>query len=101
MASNPKLSLSEVDRLIDNLDDVMDKSAREESTFSSDPQHLFNWIVERCYSAMNVDEIWDQFSEYCKQNELDPSQQMREAVISYYQDILRQYKTKIVNGAFE
>lgn len=101
MASNPKLSLSEVDRLIDNLDDVMDKSARGESTFSSDPQYLFNGIVERCYSAMNVDQIWDQFSEYCKQNELDPSQQMREAVISYYQDILRQYKTKIVNGAFE
>lgn len=101
MAAIPKLSLTEVDRLIDNLDDVMDKSARGESMLSTDPQYLFNKIVEHCYSAENVDQIWEQFSEYCKQNELDPAQQMREAVISYYQDILRQYKTKIVNGAFE
>lgn len=100
MDALPILLLNEVDRLIDNLDDVMDRSARGEETLTREPQYLFNRIVERCYSA-DVDQIWEQFSEYCKQNELDPAQQMREAVISYYQDLLRQYKTKIVNGAFE
>lgn len=97
------MSVHEVDRLIENLDHAMDMSATAtmKTVLGTDPQYLFSRIVERCCSAENVDQIWDQFSEYCTQNELDPAQQMREAVISYYQDILRQYKTKIVNGAFE
>lgn len=101
MKALPKLSPSEVDRIIDDLDSAMDEAARGESALSFAPDYIFSNIVEHCYSAENVDQIWEQFSEYCKQNELDPAQQMREAVISYYQDILRQYKTKIVNGAFE
>jgi hypothetical protein len=98
---NLKLSVSDVDRLIENLDEAMNMSGTRQTVLRSDLQYLFNRIVERCYSSENVKDIWEQFSEYCKQNELDPAQQIKEAVISYYLDILRQYKTRIVNGAFE
>jgi hypothetical protein len=39
-------------------------------------------------------EIWDEFVEYCKRNELDPAQQIREAVISYYRNLWETYKIR-------
>ncbi len=98
---NLKFTVSDVDRLIDNLDEAMNMSATSRKELQSELQYLFDRIVERCFSSENVNAIWEQYSEYCKQNELDPAQQIKEAVISYYLDILRQYKTRIVNGAFE
>ena len=40
-------------------------------------------------------EVWQQFVQYCKQNELDLSQMIREAVASYYLDFLQILKGRV------
>lgn len=39
-------------------------------------------------------DLWDEFTEYCKRNELDPAQQIREAVIGYYKNMWQTYKIR-------
>lgn len=39
-------------------------------------------------------EVWEEFAEYCKRNELDPAQQIREAVIAYYKNLWQTYRIR-------
>jgi len=57
-------------------------------------QSFYNSELKRTDSA-NLEyfnKIWEGFLEYCRQNELDADQQLREAAASYYQDLLKSYK---------
>jgi len=38
--------------------------------------------------------IWEEFAEYCKRNELDPAQQIREAIIGYYKNLWQTYRIR-------
>ncbi len=96
------LSIEELDKLIENLDNAMDASAasddnedtnKRENTEGSTSTH-----VEQVGQALYLElptEIWTKFQEYCKWNELDPAQQIREAVASYYRDLLQIYKMRM------
>jgi hypothetical protein len=39
-------------------------------------------------------DLWEEFTEYCKRNELDPAQQIREAVVGYYKNMWQTYKIR-------
>lgn len=38
--------------------------------------------------------IWQEFADYCKRNELDPAQQIREAIIAYYRNLWQTYRIR-------
>ena len=73
------LSIEKIDQLIDNLEKAQDKSGQ--STIASDSE-------EAKLILQFPSEHWQQFVEYCKQNELDPARQITEAVASYYVNLL-------------
>jgi hypothetical protein len=96
LAQYRKLTIEEVDTILEELDTAMEKPSAFVSKPIAEIELIFNKIVERCLSIDDPGKIWEQFSEYCKQNELDPAQQMREAVISYYKDMLRIYRIRLM-----
>lgn len=103
----PRLSVEEIDRLIENLDKAMDTSAAsndnvDTSIENAEPSSGSN--VEKVGQALYLElpsEIWAEFQEYCKQNELDPAQQIREAVASYYKDLLKICRIRTTMNARE
>lgn len=38
--------------------------------------------------------IWKKFVEHCEANDLDPSMQIRDAIASHYQDLLREFRIR-------
>ena len=88
MIRHRQLSIEEIDRLIENLDKGLDSSNNNHNESQSD-------AGEGALHFEFPQEIWSQFVEYCKQNELNPAQQLREAVASYYKDLLKIYRIRI------
>jgi hypothetical protein len=87
LVAHNQLSIEEIDRLIENLEKGLDSSNNLHGSQSD------NW--EGTLHFEFPQEIWSQFVEYCKQNELNPAQQLREAVASYYKDLLKIYRIRI------
>lgn len=94
MVLPPQLTISEIDELIANLDKAMDAflvpSGNDVMKYTESP----NISIARGSQSVPLREIWEQFLEYCLQNELDPDQQLREAVASYYQDVLKTFRIR-------
>jgi hypothetical protein len=97
----PKLSVEEIDRLIENLDKAMDSTGATNDAVGTNREKIESTCSniefgQSLYLEL-PSEIWAEFQEYCKQNELDPAQQVREAVASYYKDLLQvcKIRTKI------
>jgi len=89
-------TISEIDELIDNLDKAMDVSHQSnnlakcsEGDSKQDSERIFD-----SYSML-LGEIWYGFLEYCKLNELEPAQQIREASAAHYQELLKMYKIRM------
>ena len=97
-----QLSVAEIDRLIQNLDDALDTCVPTldndeiKSVGTSGQKEQEEYALRFEFPA----EIWQQFVEYCKQNELDPAMQIREAVASYYKDLLKivRIRTRLHNA---
>lgn len=73
------LSIEKIDELIENLEKAQDKSGQSSIASSSEEAKLILQFPS---------EHWQEFVEYCKQNELDPARQITEAVASYYVNLL-------------
>ena len=73
------LSIEKIDELIENLEKAQDKSGQSSISPNSEEANL----ILRFPS-----EHWQEFVEYCKQNELDPARQITEAIASYYVNML-------------
>lgn len=98
---NPRMpddiSVEEIDKILEELENSLD--VRTPGTGAS----VFE-IRDGTDKASNGDasllrfecptELWEDFTEYCKRNELDPAQQIREAVLSYYKNMWQTYKIR-------
>lgn len=91
------LSVEDIDKILQDLENSLEiktsdqaanvleiKEAKEH--FSGADSSLLRF---ECPTA-----LWDEFTEYCKRNELDPAQQIREAVIGYYKNLWQTYKIR-------
>jgi len=95
--SDKELSVEDVDKILFDLENSLDSSAPavEVSVFNlrdtkdiptSEDRSLLRF---ECPSA-----LWEEFADYCKRNELDPAQQIREAVIGYYRNLWQTYRIR-------
>ena len=84
------LSLEELERLINNLETAMDRSANQKP----DTESSSNVPERDAIHLQFPSDVWERFLEHCKQNELDPHQQITEAVASYYRDLLETYRIR-------
>ncbi|MGI0015559.1 MAG: hypothetical protein ACREBU_19255 [Nitrososphaera sp.] len=95
--SDKELSMKDVDKILMDLENSLDVSAPgvEVSVLNMrdmkdipapDDRSLLRF---ECPSA-----IWEEFADYCKRNELDPAQQIREAVIGYYRNLWETYRIR-------
>lgn len=85
-----ELSPKELGRLIDNLDMAMDRSALRKDNAESNSSRRERDAIHLQFPS----DIWERFLEHCRQNELDPNQQITEAVASYYRDLLETYRIR-------
>ena len=80
------LSVEELDELIENLENAQDKSGQSHLSPDSEEAKLILQFPS---------EGWQEFVEYCQQNELDPARQITEAVASYYRNLLVTYRARL------
>ena len=86
-------AVKEIDKMIEDLNKAVDSPVNATEENSGQQKML--------YLDLPAD-VWQNFIEYCKRNELDPSQMVREAVASYYLDLLRALKCRLsIEGADE
>ena len=83
---NEMLSVEKIDKLIENLEKAQDESGQ--SPISSN-------IEEAKLILQFPSESWQEFVEYCQQNELDPARQITEAVASYYTNLLMTCRARL------
>ncbi len=92
-----ELSIEEIDNILQGLENSLDIRTHDsgvnvfEITDSkADSSNGDNSLLRfECPTA-----VWEQFTEYCKRNELDPAQQIREAVIGYYKNLWQTYRIR-------
>jgi hypothetical protein len=77
-------SLKHVDLILDELESALDTPIEPQEEGDESYQLYFDFPPQ----------VWKDFLSYCKQNELDPAQQLREAAVSYYRDQVAQYRTR-------
>lgn len=97
MTFQSSLPVKEIDQIIFDLDTALDAPSRKDKVKTiKDALATFQKSEEKNYSlCFNCPpELWDMFLEYFKQNELDPEQQIREAIVCYYRDLLRLYRSR-------
>lgn len=78
-------SLAEIDELLKDLERVSDMTVTSQSDDTEERYQM--------YLDFPTD-VWQVFLEHCRQNELDPAQQLREAVISYYRNLVEAYRNR-------
>ncbi len=98
-----QLSLIEIDRMIASLERAMDTEAASgqgHTTVQEQQSEAKSKGKEETILRLQFDSgVWEQFIEYCRQNELDPDQMIREAVASYYLDLLKTYRGRIASNS--
>lgn len=92
-----ELTFEEIDKILEGLENSFDSKSHDSGVNVIE-------ITESKEKSSGTDnsllrfecptEVWDEFAEYCKRNELDPAQQIREAVISYYKNLWQTYKIR-------
>ena len=93
-----ELSIKEVNDLIDNINVAMDNDGQSQAPHCANSTAM-SATQELLLHLEFPSEIWAEFLEYCTQNELDPARQIREAVASYYLNLLQVYKARLGNSA--
>jgi hypothetical protein len=86
MPPNPT-AVKEIDKMMADLNKAVDSPVQSSEEDSGQQKMLYLDLPAG---------VWQNFIEYCKQNELDPSQMVREAVASYYLDLLRTLKSRLL-----
>lgn len=92
-----ELSIEEVDKILQELENSLDirTSEREANVFEiRDGKEHSAYGDSSLLRFECPTDLWEEFAEYCKRNELDPAQQVREAVIGYYKNLWQTYKIR-------
>lgn len=92
-----QLSMDEIDTILKDLEKSLDVttpgegvSILEVTNGSNAPPVADNCLLRfECPSA-----IWEEFVDYCKRNELDPAQQIKEAILAYYKNLWQTYRIR-------
>jgi hypothetical protein len=95
--SEKELSVLEIDKILNDLEKSLDVGAGNEEIKIMDvhdakdsaPNTDTSLLRFECPSA-----IWEEFADYCVRNELDPAQQIKEAIISYYRNLWQTYRIR-------
>jgi hypothetical protein len=89
-------TILDINKMINNLDEVMDGSPYSDE-ITKDTKDYANPNTEKIFRtySMLLGEVWYGFLEYCKINELDPAQQLKEASATHYQELLKMHKTRM------
>lgn len=92
-----ELSIEEVDKILLGLENSLDiKSQGGANVYEIVDKHDMAEGSDQSLLRFECPtDVWEQFVEYCKRNELDPAQQIREAVISYYRNLWETYKIRL------
>lgn len=92
------MTTAQINEIINNLEKAMDAfpSSNDGSTKKNNKGSLpRNLVQSEGFDSIFPNEIWLGFLSYCDQNELDPTQQIREAIASHYQDLLNTYRIRM------
>ena len=92
-----ELTLEEIDEILQGLENSLDMRTKDEGVNVYEITNKDQNAVGSDQSLLKFEcptEVWEQFADYCKRNELDPAQQIREAVISYYKNLWETYKIR-------
>ncbi|MCI0561798.1 MAG: hypothetical protein MN733_25205 [Nitrososphaera sp.] len=95
--ADKELSLEEIDKILTDLEKSLEISTPGEGvsvleiqTGEKIPSPSDKSLLRfECPAA-----IWEEFADYCKRNELDPAQQIKEAVICYYKNLWETYRIR-------
>lgn len=82
-----ELTIEEIDEVLRTLELVTDETTLSNGAIKQSANKYALYL--ECPT-----DIWDTFIEYCMQNELDPAQQVREAAIAHYVNLLQTYKIR-------
>lgn len=86
----------EINRVLSELERVLDSAAyghEGDDRLLVDRARASGQGVEKYQLVLECStSVWQNFVDYCKRNELDPAQQLREAVVAHYRDMLQAYK---------
>ena len=92
-----ELSIEEIDKILQELENSLDIKTSDRGA------NIFEIKEGKGHSSYGDSsllrfecptDLWEEFAEYCKRNELDPAQQVREAVIGYYKNLWQTYKIR-------
>ncbi len=92
-----ELSIEDVDKILQGLENSLDSRVQESEVSIYEITKKDEKVVGSDQSLLRFEcptEVWEQFVEYCNRNELDPSQQIKEAVITYYKNLWETYKIR-------
>ena len=91
------LTLEEIDEILLELENSFDSKSRQGgvNVFEITEAKRGSPVADNSVLRFECPtELWEEFSEYCKRNELDPAQQIREAIIAYYKNLWETYKIR-------
>ena len=91
------LSVEDIDKILQDLENSLEIRTSEQAAnvFEiKDAKEHFSGADSSLLRFECPTALWDAFTEYCKRNELDPAQQIREAVIGYYKNLWQTYKIR-------
>ena len=90
MGAAKQLSIAEIDQMINNLENAMTYEAVLGGDSSETKLEKEESLVHLKIDAV----VWQNLLAYCEKNDLDPDQQIREALASYYIDLLKIYRMR-------
>jgi hypothetical protein len=92
-----ELSIDEIDKVLQELENSLDIRTSEQKANVFEIRDSKEHSASGDGSLLRFEcptDLWEEFTEYCKRNELDPAQQVREAVIGYYKNLWQTYKIR-------
>jgi hypothetical protein len=91
------ISIEEIDQILRELEDSLDIKPSDSGANVFEIRDGSEGNLNGDSSLLRFEcptDLWEEFAEYCKRNELDPAQQIREAVIGYYKNMWQTYKIR-------
>lgn len=94
--SSIRLTMRDTGELIDKLDHMMDTTitSRPKKT-ENEAQTMYGLLEAFGNNSAIFNGIWKGFLDHCRLNELNPVQQISEAISSNYQDNLKTYRIRM------
>jgi hypothetical protein len=92
-----EISMDEIEKILQELESSLDirSSGQNANVFEIKDANDHSSSTDNSVLGFECPTaLWEEFAEYCKRNELDPAQQIREAVLSYYKNLWQTYRIR-------